>query len=179
VDAFPAQVGEWRDIKDEPIASDTREVLGDGEFLERFYGRHENEPPIDFFLAYFPSQRRGSTMHSPQHCLPGAGWTPVQHTFVPIEGHRGVQTVNLYVIAKGLDREAVLYWYQAHGRIIASEYWAKVYLISDAISMNRSDGSLVRVITQVRPDESLDSAVARDRDFAQNLLRVLDQFVPR
>ena len=34
----------------------------------------------------------------------------------------------------------MLYWFQAHGRVVASEWWAKYYLIYDSIRLNRSDG---------------------------------------
>jgi EpsI family protein len=179
VDDFPKRIGEWQDMRDNAISPDTKEILGDGEFLSRLYSRPSDGQVVDFFLAYFPTQRTGSTMHSPQHCLPGSGWTPTQHTYYELRGPRGPQRVNLYVITKGLDREAVLYWYQAHGRIVASEYWAKVYLVSDAIAMNRSDGSMVRVIARVNSDETLDDSVARARGFAEQTLGVLDQFVPR
>ena len=38
--------------------------------------------------------------------------------------------INRYVIQKGLDRLLVLYWYQSHGRVVASEYSGKFYLDS-------------------------------------------------
>ena len=41
--------------------------------------------------------------------------------------------INLYVLRKGLDQQLVLYWYQAHGRIVASEFWGKFYLVKDAL----------------------------------------------
>ena len=63
----------------------------------------------------------------------------------------------------------MLYWYQAHGRIVASEYWAKIYLVSDAISMNRTDGSLLRVITRVTRDEKLETAIGRARSSPNKL----------
>ena len=50
---------------------------------------------------------------------------------------------------KGLDRQLVLYRYQAHGRIVASEYWGKIYTVVDAIRLNRSDGAMVRVIVPI------------------------------
>ena len=61
--------------------------------------------------------------------------------------------INRYMIQKGLDRQLVLYWYQAHGRVVASEYWGKFYLIADAFRLNRTDGALVRVIAPVGPGE--------------------------
>jgi len=179
VDSFPRELGDWQDVRDETLSPDTKEILGDGDFLSRLYGRRNDEPVIDFFLAYFPSQRTGSTMHSPQHCLPGSGWRPTQHRYIQLASPDGNKPVNLYVISKGLDREVVLYWYQAHGRVVASEYWAKIYLVSDAFSMNRTDGSLVRVITPVTGNETLDDAIGRARSFAEETQKVLDSFVPR
>jgi EpsI family protein len=87
-------------------------------------------------------------------------------------------TVNRYVIAKGLDRKLVLYWYQAHGRVVASEYWAKFYLVADAIRMNRSDGALVRIITAVDRNEDIEHAQQRAVEFAQVILPSLDSCIP-
>ena len=58
---------------------------------------------------------------------------------------------NRYVISKDDSRRLVLYWFWSHDRGVASEYWAKFYLVEDAIRMNRSDGSLVRFVTPMFP----------------------------
>ena len=179
LDSFPKEIGQWEDVREIPIGPDAREVLGDGDFLQRTYSRQPNEPGVDFYLAYFPSQRTGNTMHSPQNCLPGAGWTPTQHSRIVVAGLGGPITINLYVIAKGLDLQVTLYWYQAHGRVVASEYWAKIYLVSDAIAMNRTDGALVRVMTPISAGEPLEDGKNRALDFAEHLLPVLEDYVPR
>jgi len=179
LDSFPREINGWVDVKDVGISDDTREVLGDGEFLSRVYRRNPGEPLIDLFLAYFPSQRTGNTMHSPQNCLPGAGWSMSGHRQIQITGPNGPLTVNFYIISRGTDRQVVLYWYQAHGRVVASEYWAKVYLVTDAIAMNRTDGSLVRVITPALSQEPEETAVRRALDFAEPMLPFLDQYIPR
>ena len=57
------------------------------------------------------------------------------------------------MIQKGLDRQLVLYWYQSHGRVVASEYWGKFYLVRDAVRMNRTDAALVRVIVPMAPND--------------------------
>jgi EpsI family protein len=87
--------------------------------------------------------------------------------------------VNRYVIAKGDSRQLVLYWYWAHDRGVASEYWAKYYLVADAIRMNRSDGSLVRLKTAISPGESADAAMQRLLPFADRILPQLDNYIPR
>ena len=179
LDTFPSRVGEWKG-RDLTIAPEIAEVLGRGEFLSRFYRRTASEPYVDLFLAYFPSQRTGDTIHSPQNCLPGAGWSPVEFSRIQLPRPGGGNiTVNQYVIAKGMDRQVVIYWYQAHGRIVASEYWAKFYLVADAIRMNRTDGALVRFVTPVDRQESNESSRNRAIEFAGRVLPFLDGYIPR
>ena len=87
--------------------------------------------------------------------------------------------VNRYVIAKGLDRQLVLYWYQSHGRVVASEYKAKFYLVADSIQMNRSDGALVRVVTSINRGETETVAENRAVALTQSFLPLLDSYIPR
>ena len=90
-------------------------------------------------------------------------------------GHDEIQ-VNRYVIEKGLDRQLVLYWYQSHGRVVASEYWGKVYLVLDAIRQNRTDGALVRIIAPIRTTEE---AAEHDAvEFARGLYPLLGRYLP-
>ena len=177
---FPQQLGEWRGT-DVPIQQEVLDVLGAGDFLLRVYqDSSRRQPYVDLFLAYFPSQRAGDTIHSPKHCLPGAGWQPVESGRVTLAlPGRAPFIANRYVIAKGTDRQLVLYWYLAHDRAVASEYWAKFYLVTDSIRLNRSDGSLVRVTTPLRPGETTGAAQARLVSFAGEFSPRLDQYVPR
>jgi EpsI family protein len=175
---FPGAVGDWRGGDALPFSADTLQVLGPGEFLERIYQRPP-QPGVDLFLAYFPSQRTGDTIHSPRHCLPGAGWEPTESSLLQLTGPDGQPiTVNYWVIAKGDQRQVAIYWYQAHGRVVASEYRAKFYQVWDAMRLNRTDGSLVRVITPVMGQEGLESARKRAVDFSQQLLPMLGSYIP-
>jgi EpsI family protein len=177
---FPRVLGGWTGT-DVQIPQDALDVLGPGDFLLRAYeDRLQQEPQVDLFVAYFPSQRVGDTIHSPKHCLPGAGWLPVESGRVTISlPGRAPFQANRYVIAKGEERQFVLYWYLAHDRALASEYWAKFYLISDAIKMNRSDGSLIRLTTPLRRGEGTDSAQLRLLAFAGNLISLVNDYIPR
>jgi len=177
---MPLQFGGWTG-EDISIEQDTLDVLGAGEFLLRDYdNRADPQPPINLFIAYFPSQKTGDTIHSPSHCLPGAGWVPTQRETIQIARPDGSTfPANRYVVTKGGDRELVLYWFQAHNRAVASEYWAKYYLVSDSIRMNRSDGGLVRLITPMLQGESAAVAEKRLLTFDSNLLPILDQYIPR
>lgn len=176
---FPLRVGNWwgRDVT---LPEKIIEALGPGEFLERTYSRASDEPPIDLFLAYFPSQRTGDTIHTPKNCLPGAGWAPLVVSRIVLERPGGSPViVNRYVIGKGADRLLVLYWYQAHGRVVASEYWAKFYLVADAIRLNRTDGALVRVITPIPTSREEAKAEERAVEFARSVFPTLESYIPQ
>lgn len=176
---LPLVLGDWTGT-DFQLQQDVLNILGAGDVLTRLYQRPVPGPPIDLFIAYFPSQRTGETMHSPQNCLPGSGWVPLDRGYREITGPGGRRiTVNRYVIGKGLDRDFVLYWYQSHGRVVASEYWAKAYLVADSIRSGRSDGSLVRVITPVGHAEEVKVAERRAVAFAEGILPLLDNYIPK
>lgn len=178
--SFPSQLDAWSGT-DVPMEKDVLEVLGPGDFLLRIYRNQlKAEPYVDLFIAYFRSQRAGDTIHSPKNCLPGAGWTPVESTHITLSlpGH-GPFPASRYVIAKGDARQLVLYWYWAHDRGVASEYWAKFYLVADSMRMNRSDGALVRITTAIYPGESIDAAQQRVLPFAGNVIPLLHNYIPR
>jgi EpsI family protein len=88
-------------------------------------------------------------------------------------------SVNRYIIGKGLDRQLVLYWYQAHGRVLPSEYWAKFYMVADAIRTNRTDGALVRILTPLDHGETVEQAQLRAITFTEQILPLLDRCIPR
>jgi EpsI family protein len=178
--AFPAQLVTW-DSTEIVQDKETIEVLGHGDFLERAYQDPAGKLPyVDLFLAYFPSQRTGEGPHSPRNCLPGDGWDPVENIRVELSvlGHEPFPA-NRYVISKAGNLRLVLYWFWAHDRGVASEYWAKYYLIKDAIRMNRSDGALVRLVTPMLPGETPEAAEHRILPFTSAVVPLLDDYIPR
>lgn len=177
---FPTQLGDWTGT-DVGISQDVLDALGPGDFLVRSYQNSgDDEAEVGLFLAYFPSQKTGDTIHSPKNCLPGAGWSPVESGRISISlPGQATFEANRYIISKGDDRQLVLYWYWAHDRAVASEYWAKFYLIADSIRLNRSDGSLVRLTTPLLSREGEHGAEQRLLSFAGHVVPLLDQYVPQ
>ena len=176
---FPHSLG-TRSGTDYAMPQDVLDILGHGDFLLRNYPDSMGAQDVDLFVAYFASQRAGDTLHSPKNCLPGAGWSPVasRQTEIRVAGTAPF-LANEYLIAKGSERRLVLYWYQAHGRAVASEYWAKFYLVADAMRYNRSDGSLIRMTTPLAAGERTDKARARLTEFAEQTVPLLDRYIPR
>jgi EpsI family protein len=181
-DKFPMQLGDWRGLQDPPFPPEILAILGVDDYLARAYFTPDRAG-VGLYVGYYGSQRQGDTMHSPQNCLPGAGWEPVSNTLASIpvrsaasEAEQPIE-VNRYVIRKGLDRQLVFYWYQSHGRVVASEYWSKWFLIRDAVRLNRTDGALVRVIAPIPGGSNIDPAVA-ERDAEQLATRFVKDLFP-
>lgn len=177
--AFPRQIGSRKAI-DQVLTPGELEALGPGDFLVRDYVSAVNEPPVNLYIAFFPSQRMGDAVHSPKNCLPGSGWAPLESGHMFIQRDAGTPiSVNRYIVAKGTDRDVVLYWYQAHGRVTPSEYWAKIFLVQDAIYLNRTDGALVRVVVPISKNFGEEASQEVAVGFVQQILPLLDAYIPR
>lgn len=173
--------------QDVPIAQEALAVLGKGFFLNRLYipasttnaQVTESKPVVGLFIGYFPTQRTGQAIHSPQHCLPGAGWVFDSSGVTEITGPDGAtERVGDYIISNGPQKAEVLYWYQSHGRVIANDYKAKLYTLVDSIRLSRTDAALVRIVVPVNDGEPLGAAHGRAVAFARNLIPLLPAFVP-
>src|SRR5205814_3778870 len=119
-------------------------------------------------------------IHSPKNCLPGSGWTPIQsdRITVSLPGQTPFP-VNRYLIAQGEERQLVLYWYWAHNRAVASEYSAKLYLVTDSIRMRRTDGSMIRLSTPIAAHESVKHAEQALVSWAGKIVPLINTYVPR
>ena len=176
---FPAQLGDWQKAKEYPIDKETQDVLRANDMLSREYVNLSAQTNAFLFIAFFKTQRYGQAPHSPKNCLPGAGWAPTQSGTISIAVAelQGPIVVNRYVVSKEGDQLLVIYWYQGHHRVIASEYSAKFWLVLDAIRYRRSDTSLVRVTVPVRNDDT-DTATKTGVAFVQSLFPALLKQLP-
>jgi EpsI family protein len=164
----------WQGFESPPFSDDIVAQLGVDDYISRRY--HRGSMPVTVYVGYYSSQRQGDTIHSPQNCLPGAGWQPVSFERTNIQAGRASVPVNRYLIEKGLDRQAVIYWYEGRGRSVANEYANKAWLMVDAARLRRTDGALVRMITPVVDSPS--AAFDRLTAFATALYPRLKAHVP-
>jgi EpsI family protein len=172
---LPREIGDWRGTDFEPLSDDVVAQLGVDDYVNRHYVGAK-ALPIAVYIGYYDSQRQGDSIHSPQNCLPGAGWRPVEAGSLTVgRGDAGVN-VNRYVITKGLDRQVVLYWYQGRGRVVAGEYLNKALLMFDAARLRRTNGGLVRLISPVVT--TTEAATAEASAFAGVLLPHLSRYLP-
>jgi len=172
----PLFFGSWQG-DDLPVEPRIINALGVDDYLNRIY-RSQDGNVVGLYVGYYGSQRFGDVIHSPKNCLPGAGWQPVKASYVNLKRpDGGSASVNLYLVQKGLERQFVLYWYQSHGRIIASEYRAKIDLVLDSIRRHRTDSALVRINTAVTGDPNAARQFAET--FAQQVMVYLDDVSPK
>lgn len=175
---FPLHIAQWSG-KELGMESKVLQVLKVDDYMMRQYSS-EQGLPIGFYVGYYKSMRQGATYHSPKNCLPGSGWYFVQTGTTSLrttDRHGRAIEINKFVIQKGLDKQLVLYWYQDRGRIIMSEYWAKIYMVFDAMARHRTDGAFVR-ITVPFTGEDEERVLNQGKAFAEKIFPLLQEYLP-
>lgn len=177
---LPYAIDKWSGVEAPRFDARVIRVLGVDEYVNRTYGAAGHRP-MSLYVGFYGSQRQGDTMHSPLNCLPGSGWQPIGRArrTLQVQAASGAITqiqVNRLEIQKGADRHVMLYWYQSRGRVVASEYMSKLFTVSDAIRLNRTDGSFVRVVAPVEGSHgSVDTQIG---DFVAALVPRLGRHLP-
>lgn len=147
-----AQISDWTAVKDQQLPEATLHALKPTAYLSRTYRKGAQDAGL--FIAFYEQQRAGESMHSPKHCLPGAGWEiwGQDSATIPVRGRPA--RVNRYSIQNNGRRMLMFYWYQSKDRVIASEYLGKLLLARDAIVTGRTSGSIVRLMLEDVPGAS-------------------------
>lgn len=179
LDQFSLDQSKWSLVQNVDIDKETLDILKADDLLSRIYEDRGTGKMATLFVAYFQTQRTGKAPHSPKNCLPGSGWVQNQSGMVDIDvpGDPGPIRVNRYIVSHGDNQSVVLYWYQSHNRVIASEYEAKIFTVLDSIRYNRSDTALVRVVVPVENGNTqgaIDTAVS----FVKAAFDPLKEYLP-
>lgn len=176
---FPTQVGNYHLSKSFQSSADVVQMLGVDDYLQYNYINNANGR-INLYVGYYKAVGVSGGYHSPKNCLPGGGWgiDEVKQIELPagIEGRKGA-TVSQMLIRNGSEYQMVLYWYQNRGRIIASEYWEKIYLVLDALLMQRRDGTFIRIMAVV-PENQREATAATLQEFAKQTMTILEDHLP-
>jgi len=177
--SFPNQFDAWTGKRDalERIYLDALQL---DDYIMADYLRGPKDV-VNFYVAWYDSQKAGQSAHSPRSCLPGGGWRITQLDQRNVAGVTAASQplrVNRAVIELGPSRQVVYYWFQQRGRIITNEYMVKWYLFWDAFKQQRSDGALVRLTSMVRAGETPADADRRLTEFAAQVAPRLDRYVP-
>ncbi|MEX5730262.1 exosortase D (VPLPA-CTERM-specific) [Rhodovulum iodosum] len=177
---FPRRMGEWVSSAPKTLGPGIEKSLAADDYHSVSFAHPGHKAPVELFVAWYEDQTKGGT-HSPEICLPGSGWEIAWLERVDIAPEVGLDApynLNRAVIQKGEVRMLVYYWFEQHGRHVAWDFAAKFYLLVDGITMGRTDGALVRLITPIAEDETEAAAEDRLKEVFLETVEVLPRFVP-
>ena len=177
--SFPNELGEWKGKKDRLNQYELGSLKTD-DYITADYVNN-NGKIIDFYITFYASQQAGSAAHSPRACLPGNGWIindlkTIEIPEITISGHP--LSANRLLTNTGDNDQLFYYWFQQRGRVITNEYLVKWYLFWDALTKNRTDGALVRLMTPVSTGEDLNKADRRLVEFIKQVEPILPEYIP-
>jgi len=177
--SFPRVIDQWKGTPS-TLAEGVLDTLDLTDYLLSDFVSDANVP-VNFYVAYYESQRKGSSPHSPTVCMPGSGWQITSLTSKAYTGTGAKQPFefNRVVISKGKYKQLVYYWFEERGKVMSDEYAIKWQLFLDAIFMNRTDGALVRLTTPIMAGEPEDAADQRIVDFLSGALPQLSEHLPK
>ncbi len=176
---FPLQIGEWSGARRRLDSELLKEMNISDYTLINYEDPQHNS--INFYVAYYDSQQKGTSVHTPDTCLPGSGWTfresGTRQVPIPAKGNMSIP-VKRALIERSGSKDMAYYWFPQRGRIATSIYELKLFTFWDALTRKRTDGALVRLITPVYPSESPEQSERRLEEFAALVVPLLDQYVP-
>jgi EpsI family protein len=175
---FPQQVGRWMQTTELTEDAASLALLQPDDYIDRNYVAKDGRQ-INFFVAYFKTQRTGHAPHSPEACLPGAGWKAVSASVIPISVPSTNTTINAnqYIVQLEGTQMAFFFWYQTARRTVADQYKYQLYAVPELLFHGRTDVALVRIGTPMQGDD-LASAKAAALNFIQSAFGAVKQHFP-
>lgn len=174
---FPMKVANWQGVQ-QTIEEKLVNVLDFTDYIMADYSDKSGKN-VNFYVAYYATQRKGASIHSPATCLRGGGWHFKKSGEKDMDlKHDFTISVNRAVIEKNPYQQISYYWFPARDRILTNALQMKWYNFLDALTRQRTDGSLVRVIAQVYPNETVEDAEKRLQAFVSDIYPVLNQYLP-
>ncbi|MEM7525065.1 MAG: VPLPA-CTERM-specific exosortase XrtD [Pseudomonadota bacterium] len=187
---FPREIGDWKTARLSTLEPGIERVLAADDYYAGVLTRDSASTDgastesatdsVDVFVAWYADQTKGG-IHSPEVCIPGGGWEMSEIKQVDISaavGSAAPFTVNRAIIQKGLVRSLVYFWFEQSSGRYASDYGAKAALVMSALTTGRTDGALIRLVTNIAPGEDIAVAEARLQDILPPMTDALPRFVP-
>jgi len=178
---FPLLIGEWRG-QERSLGTDELDVLKLTDYALVDYVNPVQAGVVQLYVAYYESQRKGTSAHSPRACLPGGGWKfdEFSQAEIPnIQANGESVPVNRVLMSQGESRQLVYYWFMQRGRNVTNEYMTKWYIFSDSITKQRTDGALLRLVTPVGDVTEIEAADARLGQFLRDAYPSLYFHIPQ
>lgn len=148
---FPKQLHNW--VAEEYTLDDRVErVLRTDQTLWRYY-TDTNGKRVELFVAYYRDQKFGAQVHSPQHCLPGSGWTILRHGDIQLPLDTIPAHAKQLHIAKNDENQLVAYWFYSGGNFVQNEFGLKIRLLTNALRGRTTSVYFYRVSVPFAADQ--------------------------
>lgn len=169
---FPIELDGWNGVRD-TLDSKTVDFLGLTDYVLINF-QDKNSQVVNFYVAYYQTQKHGAVPHSPKLCIPGGGWKiadldDTQYNEIKF---------NRVVIEKGDNKQLVYYWYKQGNKNIANEFSLKWSTFISSLNYRRTDAALIRLTTALAPNEDVGAADKRLENMLFRVNEQLSQFVP-
>ena len=177
LDEFPTVLGEWTGRKT-ALEAKFITALHFTDYVQIDY-RDPSGRTVDFYVAWYESQSKGESIHSPETCLRGGGWSFEQtgSEEVSVPGYGPVR-VNRSLLEQSGQRMLAYFWFPVRGRFLTNGVELKIHTLLGALTERRTDGALVRLITPLGPDEAEADGAKRLTAFMSQALPLLDKILP-
>lgn len=151
VQRLAPELAGWR--KETPQLSERAvEQLKADQILLHNYRDAQNHR-VEFFVGYYRDQQFGAQVHSPLHCLPGAGWTILRNEKMPLPFKKKSGTASKLDISKKTEQQYVVYWFVSEGEIVKNEWDLKLRLLRNALLRRGTSVYFYRVCVAYQEDE--------------------------
>ena len=177
----PDQLGAWRG-RDTALDPAVLRSLRLTDYKLTNYSRAPTLPPVQLYVSYYASQRKGAAVHSPAACIPAGGWEidSLSRAALPGMGREGTDLhVNRVLISKGTQRQLVYYWFDQRGQTLTSAFQVKTLIFWDALTKGRTDGAMIRLSVDIPRGRTVAQAEARLKDFARHAYPTLSASLPK
>jgi EpsI family protein len=160
------------------FSEDSYEILQADTSTLRLY-TDDDGSAIWLFIGYFASQKYGSQIHSPKHCLPGGGWkiAQIEPYDLKVEG-AGTRRVNRLIIADRDRVDLMFYWYETRGGAIQSEFGLKWDLMMNSLRLRPTDAAIVRINLPLRSYDDIPAGTERALRFLRVYLPAIEKALP-
>jgi exosortase D (VPLPA-CTERM-specific) len=178
---FPLSLNGWKG-REGAIEREIISTLQFSDYVIADYQHGNDASSVNFYSAWYASQKKGASIHSPRSCIPGGGWrieSLDQHNVPDVKRANGQPLrVNRAVIKQGDIANVVYYWFEGRDRVITNEYMAKWYIFWDSLTRSRTDGALIRVVAAVPSGASVDAADQHLQHFLRDFYPLIPAYVP-
>jgi EpsI family protein len=178
-ETFPAQIGPWQGQR----SFFSSELISELDLTDYVHMEYKGPPgkEIDFYVAWYTSQSKGKSIHTPETCLRGVGWRfqEGQEINVDLPGYKDSPVrLNRTVLTSENSRRLMYFWFRCRGRNLINAYELKFFNFWDRLIKRRTDGALIRVMTPIAAPETIDDAEKRLQHFLDSALPVLNTYLP-